>query len=283
MKVHIVLWQDNHIVPRMTQWLVERNGWTVGENPDPKADVNYYMPYLQWNYDNDPGTLSAAWFTHYEDGTEWKEHHWQYAADFVHMPLVTAPMYRISKYGLLNAEVIVPGVDRDIFHPGPRKEYERPVIGTCGVGHPRKGPHLLVDLFYGGVMCDLNIVGIQWPFPHRELAHDAMPDWFRQLDIYLCTSNIEGIPAPVLEALATDIKVVIPDGVGICDQLPEMEGIRHYKKGDGQDMIRAILQALDDKPSDGALRDITEDYTIEDWCESHKFAMEKLLDAAIPV
>jgi hypothetical protein len=83
----------------------------------------------------------------------------------------------------------------------------------------------------------------------------------------------------VLEALATDVKVVIPDGVGICDQLPEMEGIRHYRKNDGPDMIRAIKQVLDDKPSENSLRAVTDDYTIDDWCFSHRRAMEALLDA----
>jgi len=81
-----------------------------------------------------------------------------------------------------------------------------------------------------------------------------------------------------LKEYRPDVKVVIPDGVGICDQLPEMEGIRHYRKNDGPDMIRAIQQVLEDKPSEGSLRAVTDDYTIDDWCWSHRRAMEALLD-----
>jgi glycosyltransferase involved in cell wall biosynthesis len=109
-----------------------------------------------------------------------------------------------------------------------------------------------------------------------------MPTFYNMLDVYLCTSLEEGVPEPVLEALACDTAVVIPDGVGICDQLPEMEGIRHYKRGDSKDMVRALRQALDDKPPAGLLREVvTGQYTIDDWCASHLIAMEMLLDAEL--
>ena len=138
-------------------------------------------------------------------------------------------------------------------------------------------------LFYANIPLDLRIAGMAWPFAHSVVGNSQMPQWYAALDVYICTSSIEGIPAPVLEALACDVKVVIPNDVGICDMLPEMEGIRHYRKNDGQDMIRAIRQVLDDKPSRGTLRDVTEDYKIADWCDSHKLAMEALIDANVSV
>jgi glycosyltransferase involved in cell wall biosynthesis len=197
------------------------------------------------------------------------------------MPLVTAPMY----YGMLDrAQSITPGVDTDLFQPF-TVQHERsdaPIVGTAGIGQPRKGPRMLVDLFYSGMLVDLRVVGANWQFPHTFIADYLMPTFYNMLDVYLCTSLEEGVPEPVLEALACDTAVVIPDGVGICDQLPEMEGIRHYKRGDSKDMVRALRQALDDKPPAGLLREVvTGQYTIDDWCASHLIAMEMLLDAEL--
>ena len=280
MRVHITLWNDNHILPRMAGWLEEHNGWTIGDKPDPSADVNYYMPYLMWTEEAHPDTLTTGWFTHYEEGTKSKMQIWHDAATFIDMPLVTSPIYYAS---LEKSRLVTPGVERDRYTPVKRKANDKPRLGIAGIGQPRKGPYLIVDLYYSGIEARVDLVGTNWPFPHVIVGNQNMPDWYRNLDVYVCTSSIEGIPAPVLEALATDVKVVIPDGVGICDQLPEMEGLRHYRKNDGPDMIRAIKQALDDKPSEGSLRDVTADYTVDDWCYSHRRAMEALLDADLSV
>jgi glycosyltransferase involved in cell wall biosynthesis len=280
-KVHIVTRLDNHVVPRMGQWLVDEHGWTMGEAVDPRADVNYFMPYLWWTLKENPPTATAAWFTHFESGTRWKVEKWQDAACFIDMPLVTAPMY----YTMLDrAQSIAPGVDTDLFRPFTvhHERSDAPLVGTAGIGQPRKGPRLLVDLFYSGVRVDLRVVGANWPFPHTFIADYLMPTFYNMLDVYLCTSLEEGVPEPVLEALACDTPVVVPDGVGICDQLPEMEGIRHYKRGDSGDMVRALRLALDDRPPSGLLREVVMgQYTIDDWCASHLAAMEMLLDAEL--
>ena len=284
MKVNVVLWQDNHILPRMTEWLVERNGWTVSDKPDYSADVNYFMPYFTYAFDLHLETKTTGWFTHYEIGSQWKIDKWNQAAVDTDMQCITAPMYCDPQFGLGNPYVITPGVDRDRFVPMQREANKQPIVGIAGVGQPRKGPKLIVDLYYSGLGVAVNIVGVNWPFyPQTEIHSDQMPLWYPLLDVYLCTSSIEGIPAPVLEALACDVKIVIPYGVGICDQLPEMEGIRHYEKDNGQDMIRALQLALDDKPSKGSLRDVTKYYSVDEWCNSHQLAMEALLDAPVLV
>lgn len=281
MKVHIVLWDDQHIVYRMAQWLVDGNGWSIGDAPDNSADVNYYMPYLKFDVKQQPDTLMAAYFTHYEHGTPWKTDQWHLASAYIDAPFVTSPIYCAPEFYLERAQVVTPGVDRDRFRPLDREPNKTPVIGMAGVGQKRKGPGMIVDLFYSGLRIDLRIAGMNWPFPFATVPDEYMAVWYSNLDVYLCTSTIEGIPAPVLEALACDVKVVIPNGVGICDQLPEMEGIRHYRKGDSKDMIRAIKLALDDKPSGGSLRDVTTDYTIAEWCKSNLVAVEALCNAPI--
>lgn len=58
----------------------------------------------------------------------------------------------------------------------------------------------------------------------RTLPHDEMPEYYSQIDLYICTSSIEGTPNPVLEAMACGVPLISTD-VGI---VPEVFG--EYQK-----------------------------------------------------
>ncbi|MET1117194.1 MAG: glycosyltransferase [Comamonas sp.] len=51
----------------------------------------------------------------------------------------------------------------------------------------------------------------------RFIPHDQMPEYYSKIDLYVCTSKIEGTPNPVLEAMACGIPVISTD-VGIVPQ-----------------------------------------------------------------
>lgn len=51
----------------------------------------------------------------------------------------------------------------------------------------------------------------------RFIPHDQMPEYYSKIDLYVCTSKIEGTPNPVLEAMACGVPVVSTD-VGIVPQ-----------------------------------------------------------------
>lgn len=51
----------------------------------------------------------------------------------------------------------------------------------------------------------------------RFIPHDQMPEYYSKIDVYVCTSKIEGTPNPVLEAMACGVPVISTD-VGIVPQ-----------------------------------------------------------------
>ena len=52
----------------------------------------------------------------------------------------------------------------------------------------------------------------------RMIPHNEMPEYYNKIDIYICTSEIEGTPNPVLEAMACGVPV-ISTNVGVVKDL----------------------------------------------------------------
>jgi glycosyltransferase involved in cell wall biosynthesis len=64
---------------------------------------------------------------------------------------------------------------------------------------------------------------IQVKFADRQdgfVPHDRMPKYYHSIDLYVCTSEIEGTPNPILEAMASGVPVISTD-VGL---VPEVFG-----------------------------------------------------------
>lgn len=260
MKIHIIHHDEDHIVPRMAKWLAEYYGWSVGYWSDIDCDVCLFMPYTR--YFPTHAEKTAAWFTHYENSHPGKRRQWHDVAGKVDVRLYTSDVYRDDLESFGPSVKIRAGVDVDLFKPG-KKDTNGRTIGVVGIGQVRKNPGLLDELHN----YDLRIAGRgNW---HGHLAtwyeYEDMPQFYNSIDVLLVTGTEEGIPAPPLEAMACNTKVVIPCGVGIMDELPEMPGIRHY--GSPAGMLYAIELCLSD--GNVSLRDIViERYTREHWCES---------------
>jgi glycosyltransferase involved in cell wall biosynthesis len=78
-----------------------------------------------------------------------------------------------------------------------------------------------------------------------------MPAWFAGLDYYLVTSDSEGGPIPVLEAIAAGVPVIAPD-VGFCWEYPVIRysGIDELRRtlewlGAKRDPARAAVRRLE--------------------------------------
>jgi hypothetical protein len=103
-----------------------------------------------------------------------------------------------------------------------------------------------------------------------------MPAFYQGLDVLVVTSRVEGVPMPPLEALSCGVSVVVPRGVGLLDELPEVLGIHRYDRGDVGGLIQALEEAVEARPrvEREALRAVTEPYSVEAWCEEHRETFE---------
>ena len=273
-QVHIVCYDDGHIIPRMYRWLSQVLGWSMGPFVATESDViNYYAPYTMLGHYGASQGKSMAWFTHKETASPAKIAIWERGKQAIDYPLVTSPLYQHE----LGARLITPGIDQDHFKPR-GKQPGKGVIGVVGTYQPRKGPELALTLNGIKAAKTVRVVGDDWPsFTNsQKIPYADMPAFYCGLDLFVCTSTEEGIPAPPLEALACGIPVVIPRNVGMLDLLPDEAGIYRYEAGNEKEMATAVRAALAAKHDRNTLRDFVAPYTVGAWVESHQRVLEQI-------
>jgi hypothetical protein len=283
-KVNIVaakIDNEKRILPRLARILADGTGWSLSVKPSPKADVNYFFPYLE--YAKTP-TQKVAWFTHKDIRGLEKTHRWDDVAQQVDLRLFSAPIYRsdLEQYGLTFQ--VTPPLDREKFRISQTfTSHPRPVVGTSGYiyNSGRKGETLLASLRDSktGRGVEWRATGRGWPVPTKAYLWEDMEKFYQDLDVYVCTSVVEGVGYGPLEALACGIKVVIPRGVGVFDDLPHTPGIVHYEAGNPEDLERALREVLASSVDPEELRSSTDSYTTEAWCKTNTEALEVLSTA----
>lgn len=285
MNIVIVSREDTSpILAYLATALSQATGWRVATHPDSEADLNYFFPYLEWD-----GTWHetpvACLFSHKEQGRPEKEALWQIAAERCDLRTAWAGQYvaELSKYG--PAVQVTPPLDREKFSPVPRSRGSPPVVGVSGFTCPggRKGEGLVLELVGSELGKRLNVVasGSGWPCPTTLYEWAHLEKFYQGLDAYLCTATVEGVPYPPLEALACGVPVVIPRGVGLLDELPDLENLHRYTAGNFAEMCTALQAALTPVSTKGtniaSLRGATARFTFAAWEQDHRQAFRDLL------
>lgn len=284
MKVHIIAsrLKADRVLPRLARTLSRETGWTLSERPRDDVDLNYFLPYIDRNPHGRLNTLTAAWFTHKDFNNPDKARLWDSVAEQVDLRLTSAPMYMLDLERHGTTALVRPAVEREHFTPRKKHKTTLPVVGLSGYsyGDNRKGEDLVKRLLENGYQgrAIWKASGRGWAVRTKPYSWDGLPQFFQSLDILLCASRIEGVPMPPLEALACGVRVVIPRGVGLLDELPDAPGVYRFRAGDYNSLCSALDEALQDGAGDkDALRALTEPYTARNWARDHARAFEALL------
>lgn len=281
MNVNIVFgdYQKDGVLGRFAKTLATLNGWTLGRRPNEHADLNYYQVYVEWaqGYTDWNHTPSAAYFSHREPETPFKALFWDTANAGINYPVCTARMYGdLLSRPYIYAHAPIPH-DVTIME---RPANPRPVIGFAGTVYPsgRKGEKLAAGLCaeYES-RADFLGIGAGWPCKCVPAPLTDLPRLYNSLDLYVCTSLTEGVPMPPLFALACGVPVVIPRGVGMLDELPDVPGIWRYERGDAVGLSEAVSRALDSRADREALAATVKDYTPEQWARDHARGFEEAM------
>lgn len=160
-------------------------------------------------------------------------------------------------------------------------------LGVSGFTYKggRKGENLFEKLTNSELskILEFHASGSGWKgdFKHHKLKWDEMESYYRSLDMFLCTSLIEGIPCPPLEAMACGVPVIIPKNVGLLDELPDIHNIYRYKAGNYLDMLDAISKCIFDVQTGNInkqeLRESVEKYHLNQWITDHTSVFENFL------
>ncbi len=282
---------QDRILSRLARYL-EMPGWTLSQSPDPKADVTYFLPYLETSrHKNFTATPLAAFFTHRDSGNPGKAKMWDDAARQVDLCIPMSERYVPELVKPRNVRVIHAPVDPQFFSTTLRDR--RPwspavdrVVGVSGwvYADGRKGETLYTRLRQNlprlmGQGVQFKSTGDGWDRTTHTVPWSDLPAFYQSLDVFVCTSLVEGGPMPPLEALAVGIPIVVPIGVGIIDELADAPGIYRYYPGDYDALETAVQRALlqESIPVASELRSVVADFTVANWQRDHIAAFEELL------
>ena len=276
---------DDRVIPRFSRYLRDYLGWTLTNRTDLAADAYYLSGYFDemllrpW-----PDKPVGAYFTHreVEPPGNAKAELFDRIAHKVDLRIATAAMYAEMLVDFGPTAQITPPVERERFTIPNVCAQTKLFAGFSGYTYSnhRKGEHIasaLVDSKIGKA-CEWRASGRGWPVKTRSYSWAEMPAFYQSLDVLVITATVEGVPMPPLEALACGVSVVVPCGVGLLDELPDVPGIYRYQCGSASSAQAALCEAIEMRSGIDRerLRAVTEPYTILSWCEMHRQAFEEL-------
>ena len=259
---HITIADRGWILEKLASEIAVRSNLvSVSTEPDPSADLQYYINYSCRR--RRVGPVEIAFFTHSERDEAARKRYFDIAADVEHSVCMSKRYAdELGEAGIKDVTTITPGVDLDAFVPKVR-------IGVIGRTYHtgRKGESLVADV--------MDIPGIEWRFtgqgwPGKSTFVDGakMPDFYNDLDYVLIPALYEGGPMSVLEGLACGVPIIASD-VGWVDEYPHIP----FENGNSQS-LRAVLTRLVDERL--KLRTSVEHRTWAAWGDAHLELFDKV-------
>ena len=270
--------EANRILPRFSRHLQIFNGWNVSAKVDTKYNVNYYMAYFEQQKNRDYQGKLISYFTHVEPGKKAELYNQVASLADLRIAMNYGQLTHLRTYGP-SIQLPLP-IDMSKFTLRSGKSISiKPIVGVSGYVYNsgRKGVPLLTKAMAEfSTRALFKASGKGWPCPTKFYSWGDMPKFYQHLDIFLCTSLIEGGPMTTLEALACGIPVVIPADLGIHPQLSYIPGIYRYILGNYDSMASALAQALQEvsKIDRTTLREAVSPHCVKAFVEGHQEAID---------
>lgn len=256
-RIHIKIADRGWILEKCAREIANRDAAiTFGTEPDPSADVQYYINYSSYSRRVSP--VEIAFFTHSEKDENARRRYFDVAESVDHCVCMSERYAReLIESGIPEDKVsiISPGVDLDLFRPKVR-------IGVVGRTYHtgRKGEALVAEVMdVEGI--EWRFTGAGWPKPSVRVEDGAMPDFYNDLDYVLVPALYEGGPMAVLEGLACGVPIIASD-VGWVNEYPHIA----FENGNA-DSLREVLRKIVAERE--MLRDSVKDVTWESWARTH--------------
>lgn len=153
--------------------------------------------------------------------------------------------------------VIEDGVDTHVFQPRPgnKRQSSAFAIGWAGnsawgkqaLGVDVKGYHeVFVPMMHALRNMGMDVCEKLADPQKAAIPFSEMPDFYRNLDVFVCTSSMEGTPNTLLEAMACGIPIATTD-VGIVPQLcGDRQRAFVVKRRDPEEFAKAVAGILRD-------------------------------------
>jgi glycosyltransferase involved in cell wall biosynthesis len=200
------------------------------------AHYHFYMKALAKN----PYLWDApvvAWFTHPKD-KDLGNPVFHYALDrpkIVTMCSMWRKLLEESGYDPAKLSTIVGGADPDLFQSHQRGSGK---VGLCSAYYDRKSPERIYELIAARPQTPFVLRGRGWKstelfaklerlpnFEYNEGGYQDYPAFYRQLDVFVSLSELEGGPIPLLESMMSNV-VPVATRTGFAPDV-----IRHGENG----------------------------------------------------
>jgi glycosyltransferase involved in cell wall biosynthesis len=250
----------------------------------PEADVyffchyHFYLSALQIN----PWLANErcfVWFTHPKES--------EIPAETIESLRKTTVIAMCSKWrnyliglGLQSSHVVtvVGAADPSLFQTHPRGNGK---IGFCTAFYERKNPDRILNTIRLLPEFDFVLMGRNWTeysqfaalqalgnFEYREAKYSEYPNFYRELDVFVSASQLEGGPIPLLEAMMSNV-VPVASNTGFAPDVIE-HGVNGFlfdaDTQDAETLVALIRQA---KALTGDIRETVVHYNWENYAHAH--------------
>ncbi len=202
--------------PKSDGWILRRwaERWAeflpadISQSPSNKHDVNFYVNYALYNKGS--RGLDVAYFTHKEGG----ELGVKFDSVAVDCELCIAQCKTTQDVILNESNNTLESDDIPIVYPGLDIEFNKQekIVGVIGRDYAsgRKRFSWLDTIEIPGIYIK----------QYDNIEYKEMPRVYREIDFLLVTSDKEGGPMPVAEAIGMGVPVIMPEGVGWYSEVP---------------------------------------------------------------